>query len=210
MRFLQTCALTALVAGLAMSQAGCVLSGKPKTTPAAAVPPAPKPEAAPKTAPPPEPLSVPQTQVQLPPEQPINPDALAPAKPEEPAPTPAAPRPARRAPATPKPEIPAAVATAPAATPKPDEAATVQEVLTPEDRTRLEQSAHAKKAEIRQILVKMHGRRLTSDQNREVKRIQSLVSQSDQVEKRGDMRKSDHRCRTLGMCVEVSPRLERV
>ncbi len=191
MRFIHASALTALVAGLAISQAGCVLSGKPKTTPAAAVPPAPKPEAAPKPAPPPEPLSVPQTQVQLPPDQPINPDALAAPKTEEPAPTPTAPRAVRRAPATPKPETAAPTATAPVASPKPEEAAPVQEVLTPEDRTRLEQSAHNKKAEVRQILAQMRGHRATPNEKNELKRIQSLVSQSDQVEKRGDMRQAD-------------------
>src|ERR1700691_1626631 len=82
-----------LTVALALSMAGCVLSGKPNTP---AVPPQTHPAVQPKPAPPPEPLSIAQTQVQLPPPQPVNPEALAVPAPPEAVEAPAAPKPVRR------------------------------------------------------------------------------------------------------------------
>ena len=67
----------------------------------------------------------------------------------------------------------------------------VQEVLSADERKRLLDSAHSRKADIHQLLIKIKSHRLNPDGNRDVKRIQSLVSQSDNAEKRGDMRQAD-------------------
>jgi hypothetical protein len=172
---------------LALSMAGCVLSGKPKT---AAVPPQPQPAVQPKAAPPPEPLSIPQTQVQLPPPQPVNLDALAvptPPEPVEPAP---APKPVRRtaagSPPQPKPEI-----VGPVAPPAEPERAPVQEIVPADERKRYQESADASKREIRQLLEHARAHRLTADQKKMVTRVQAFVTQSDDAEKRGDMRQAD-------------------
>src|SRR5947209_9392765 len=83
-----------LVGCLAISLAGCVVRGAPKT--AKAMPPAPKPVAALPAAPP-EPLSIPQTNVALPAPQPLDPEALVTLPPPpEPAPEPVAPQRQRR------------------------------------------------------------------------------------------------------------------
>jgi hypothetical protein len=176
-----------LAAALAISLAGCALSGKPKTT-AGAVPPQPQPAAQPKPAPPPEALSIPQTQVQLPPPQPLNPDALTSVPPPEPAEPAAAPKPARRttpAPAQPKPEV------APAAQPADAGRPPIQEIVPADERKRYQESADGRKREIRQVLEQAKTHRLTSEQNKMVKRIQAFVTQSDDAQKRGDMRQAD-------------------
>jgi hypothetical protein len=168
-------------------QSACALNGQPKATVATAAPPQPK-AAETKPGPAPEPLSAPQTQVQLPPPQPVNPDVLLPPRPDEPAAAPVPARPARRAsPPQPKPETPAPANAAPAET----ELAPVQELLTADERKRYQESADGRKSEIRQLLMQAKSHRLTAEQNREIKRIQSLVAQSDDVEKRGDMRQAD-------------------
>jgi hypothetical protein len=125
--------------------------------------------------------------VQLPPPQPVDPAAYeAASKPEEPAPAPAIPRTAaRRAP--PKPETPAPIIAAPAE----PVVSPVQEMLPAEERKRYQESANARKAQIRHLLTQIKSHRLSVDQNRDVKRVQSLVAQSDDVEKRGDMRQAD-------------------
>jgi hypothetical protein len=181
--------LSILAVALAIPLAGCALSGKPKTT-AAAVPPQPKPVAQPKAPLPVEPLSVPQTQVQLPPPQPVNPDALTPAPPPQPAEPAVAPRPVRRttpAPPQPKPETAAPQTAQP---PEP-ERPPIQELVPADEQKRDQESADAHKREIRQLLVQARARRLTSEQNKMVKRIQAFVTQSDDAEKRGDMRQAD-------------------
>ena len=190
MRRVHASVAVALASSLALFQSACVLTGKPKTSTAAAPPP-PKPAVV-KPAAPPESLSVPQTQVQLPPPQPINPDAVAlPApKSEAGAPPPAASRPVRRtAPPQPKPETPVPAAPTPA--PADAELAPVQEVLTAAERKRFKDSADARKTEIRQLLTQIKSHHPTAEANREVKRVQSLVAQSDDVEKHGDMRQAD-------------------
>jgi hypothetical protein len=168
--------------------AGCVLSGKPKT---AAVPPQPQPAVQPKPAPPPEPLSIYQTQVQLPPPQPVNPEALAvppPPAPVEPAP---APKPVRRtaagSPPTTKPEVVGPVVP-PAAEP---ERAPIQEIVPADERRRYQESADASKKEIRQLVEHAKAHRLNTDQRKMVTRIQTFLTQSDDAEKRGDMRQAD-------------------
>jgi hypothetical protein len=181
-----------LALGLALAtavlQSACALNGQPKASVATVPAPQPKPAADTKPAPPPEPLSVPQTQVQLPPPQPVNPEAVPLPKPEEPAAVPIAPRPARRvSPPQPKPETPAPSTAAPAET----GLAPVQELLTADERKRYQESADSRKSEIHQLMTQAKLHRLTAEQNREIKRIQSLVAQSDDVEKRGDMRQAD-------------------
>jgi hypothetical protein len=153
------------------------------------VPPQPQPAAQPKPAPPPEPLSIPQTQVQLPPPQPVNPEALAVPVPPAPAEAPPAPKPARRtavASPPPKPEVAAPVA--PPAEPERDP---VQEIVPADEKKRYQESADDSKREIRKLLVQAKAHHLTGDQNKVVKRIQSFVAQSDDAEKRGDMRQAD-------------------
>jgi|SRR5580704_15199268 hypothetical protein len=189
MRRVETAALLSIMAvALAIATAGCALSGKPKTT-AAAVPPQPQPVAQPKAAPPAEQLSVPQTQVQLPPPQPVNPDALTDVQPPEPVEPAAAPKPVRRstaAPPQPKPEI-AAPPTQPAEPERPP----IQEIVPADERKHYQDSANVHKREIRQLLEQAKARRLTSDQSKMVKRIQAFMAQSDDAEKRGDMRQAD-------------------
>jgi hypothetical protein len=180
-----------LAVALALSMAGCVLSGKPKTV--AAVPPQPQPAVEPKPAPPPEPLSIFQTQVQLPPPQPVNQEAVValPAAPE-PVETAPAPKPVRRTGATPppKPEVvpPAAATAAPPAEP---ERAPIQEIVPADERKRYQESADASKREIRQLLEQAKGRRLNTEQKKVVSRILAFVSQAEDAEKRGDMRQAD-------------------
>ena len=175
-----------LAVALALSMAGCVLSGKPKT---AAVAPQPQPAAQPKPAPPPEPLSIPQTQVQLPPPQPVNMEALnVPTPPEtvEPAP---APKPVRRTPAgsqAPKPEV-----VAPVVLPAEPERAPIQEIVPADEKRRYQESADASKREIQQLLEQARAHRLTTDQKKMVTRVHAFVTQSDDAEKRGDMRQAD-------------------
>ena len=190
MRRVDTCAAVALALSMAILQSACFLAGRPKTV-AAAVPPQPQPALAAKPAAPPEPLSVPQTQVQLPPEQPVNTEGIPPpTKPEEPAPTPPPTRTSRRpTPVQPKPETPPATPPAAAATPPAEEVAPVQEVLSPEARSRFQESVKNRKGEIRQLLGQLH--RPTSDQKQELKSIESLLDQCDAAAKRGDLREAD-------------------
>jgi hypothetical protein len=175
-----------LALALAVSMAGCVLKGKPQT---AAVPPQPQPAVQPKPAPPPEPLSIPQTQVQLPPPQPVNQEALAVPAPPEPVEAPPAPKPVRRtvsgAPA-PKPEV-----VGPVAPPAEPERAPIQEIVPADEKKRYQDSADNTKREIRHLLEEAKAHRLTAERNKVVKRIQLFVTQSDDAEKRGDMRQAD-------------------
>jgi hypothetical protein len=191
------CAAIALALSLAILQSACFLAGKPRTVAAAA--PAPQPLPAAKPVSPPEPLSVFQTQVQLPPEQPINPEAIPPApKLEEPALTQGPPHVTRHtSPSQTKPETSPPTPPTPA-TPPPNETAPpagevapVQEVLSPEARRRFQESADSRKPEIQQLLSQVKSHPLNAEQNREVRRIQSLVEQCDAAEKRGEMREAD-------------------
>ena len=190
MRRVDTCAAVALALSMAILQSACFLAGKPKTVAAAVPPPQPQPAVPAKPAIP-EQLSVPQTQVQLPPEQPVNQAGIPPAtRLEEPAPTPAPTRaPHRTAPTQPKPETPPATQPPAAATPPAEEVAPVQEVLSPEARSRFQESVKNRKGEIRQLLGQVH--RPTSDQKQELKSIESLLNQCDAAATRGDLREAD-------------------
>jgi hypothetical protein len=175
-----------LAVALALSMAGCVLKGKPQT---AAVPPQPQPAAQPKPAPPPEPLSIPQTQVQLPPPQPVNLEALAVPAPPEPVEAAPAPKPVRRTAVgspPPKPEV-----VAPVAPPAEPERAPIQEIVPPDENRRYRESADASKREIQQLLEQARAHHLTTDQKKMAIRVHAFVTQSDDAEKRGDMRQAD-------------------
>jgi len=172
-----------LVLLAALTMAGCA-ANKSKSA-AIVVPPAPLPSPAAQN-PAREPLSVPQTQVQLPPPQPVNLDALAvPEAPAPPAPAPP-PKPVRRTPQPSKPEP-----VAPAAQPPEPERAPIQEILSADERRRFQESAEARKRDTRQWLEQAKAHRLTADQRRTVARIQSFLTQSDDAQKRGDMRQAD-------------------
>jgi hypothetical protein len=186
--------LALALAVMAFLQSGCVLSGKPKT---ASAPPAPQmPVAQAQPTPPPEPLSVPQTQVQLPQPQPL-PDAIAlPApRPEEPATPPAASRGRRTgsgAATQTKPETTTGPPATPPATAAPaePERPPVQDILPPEELKRFQESAINRRTETRRLLAQVRSHRLNPDPHT-VQRIQSFMSQSEDAEKRGDMRQAD-------------------
>ncbi len=194
MRRVEASLALALLLSIALLESACALTGQAKPAMVAAAPAPPKPIPAAKPAPPPEPLSVAQTQVQLPPPQPVSPDAEAfPPKLEEPATAPAAPRPPRRtAPSQPKPDTPAATPAVPTVSaPAEPDLAPIQEMLPADEKKRYLESATSRKAEIHQLLIQIQTRHLSGDQSRQVKRIQSFVAQSDEVEKHGDMRQAD-------------------
>jgi hypothetical protein len=180
-----------LVAALAISLAGCVVRGKPKA--AAAVPPAPKPAPSAPAAPP-QPLSIPQTQVQLPPPQPVNPEALPSEPPTEPPAetTSTTTRGNRGRPAVshaPRPETAAPPAAAPAPVAEPR--APMQEVVPAGEQKRWQDSAQARKREIQKWLDTAGRQRLTSHQRNTVERIRAFLKDSDDAERRGDMREAD-------------------
>lgn len=181
-----------LIAALMMWQAGCVLRGKPKATPA---PPPPEPIPVPATSSPSrpaEPLSVPQTQVKLPPEQPLNLEALPPepqAAPQENPPRQT--RANRPRPSAPKPAEPAAPAAAAPATPIPESRPPIEEVVPASEQKRFQDQAQTRKREIRQWLDSAGRRRLNRHQQNTVERIQAFLKDSDDAEARGDMREAD-------------------
>jgi hypothetical protein len=190
-----------LALALATVLAGCVLRGKPKV---AATPPAPQPVTTVPAAPPqpPPPLSIPQTQVQLPPAQPVDPEALPPtavAAPEPPAdtsPTASSGRGSRAArsaagsASTPKPEATPPPAP-PVATPAPELRAPIQEVIPPSEQKRLQDSAQSRKREILNWLGTVNHRRMTKHQQSTVVLIRGFLKDSDEAEKREDMRQAD-------------------
>jgi hypothetical protein len=184
-----------LAAWMALSSAGCVLRGKQQAQ-ANPTPPTPAPAVKPAPAPRPQPLSIPQTQAQLPPLQQISPEALATLEPAPPpVESPAEPRTPRRpvqvaAPAhveTPPVQAQAPPATVPEAEPRP----TVQEIVSPVELKRLQDSADARKQEVRKVLEQAQPKGLSKEQREIVTRIQSFVQLSDEAEKRGDMRQAD-------------------
>jgi hypothetical protein len=176
-----------LVLALAVLLAGCFLQGKQpvaQTTPAAPAPPT-------KTAAAPQALSVPQTQVEIPPPQPVSEAALAAGQPPQDEPEPAAPqRPPRRSVGPPaintaRPEPPAP----PAATEEPRPP--IQEVLSVEERKRLQDSAAERKREIRRLVELARRHPLSSHEAGAVTRIEGLVKLSDDAEAKGDVREAD-------------------
>jgi hypothetical protein len=194
-----------LAACMAISLTGCVLRGK---TPAANAVPPPKPAAvaAPAPAPPPQPLSVPQTSVQLPPAQPLTPEAIASTQPpEEPPAPPAVPRSTpRRSPPTRAETTPQGPA-APIVPPEP-ERPPIQEALPAAEMKRLQDEADAAKREIVHRIEQVQLHRLTRQQSSLVSRIRSFVKQSDDAEKRGDMRQASELAqRALVLARDLQP-----
>jgi hypothetical protein len=174
-----------LAACLPLALAGCVLRAKPTATTPAAVKPA-----APSAPPAPVALSVPQTQVELPRQQPIDPDALAAENTQSvPTETPAVPRPQPPVRKT-TPSRPETVAPPAAAPPAPEPARQqFQEIVSAADQKRLQESARNRKSEVHRILAQF--KHPSSGQRTAVANILSLVSLSDEAEKRNDMRQAD-------------------
>jgi len=178
----------ALVAAASVLLAGCFLQGKqPAAARNAPAPPAP----AAKSVGPPQPLSVPQTQVEIPPPQPVPPEAVAAGQAPQDAPEPATPQqPARRSmgppPITPSHSEP----TPPPAAEEPARPP-IQEVLSAEERKRLQDSAAESKREVRRLVELAHNRRLDAHEASVVTRIEGMVKLSDDAEAKGDMREAD-------------------
>ena len=156
-----------LAACMALSLAGCVLRGKPKTV--AAVPVAPKPVESAPPAPPPPPLSIPQTNVELPKAQPLDPEALITVTRS----TRRTAGPAAVSNSTPRAE------TQPASPQAETERPPIQEIVPPAEQKRLQESVQRRKAEIIQILAQTKNSGLTPKQQGEVRSIRSLVELVD-------------------------------
>lgn len=186
-----------LAAAASLLLAGCVLKGKTQAR-VSSTPAPPKPAAVPAPAPaPPPPLSISQTQAELPAPQPISPEALATTKPPEgPAETQPAPRarsrsgpplgppkPEQTPPAPPVPDQPPAPAPETARPP-------IQEILPAAELKRLQESADARKRDVRKVLDQMGSRRLNS-QKEKVSRIKSFLQLSDDAESKNDMRTAE-------------------
>jgi hypothetical protein len=127
----------------------------------------------------------------LPPPQPVNLDAIPAVAAPEPAETAAAPKPARRTGAAPPPQPKPEVAGPPAQPAAEPERPPIQEIVPADERKRYQDSAGSQRREIRQLLEQTKGHRLTSDQSKVVKRINSFLAQSQDAENRGDMRQAD-------------------
>jgi hypothetical protein len=182
-----------LAAAASLFLAGCVLKGKTQAK-VSSTPAPPKPAAVPAPAPPP-PLSIPQTVAALPAPQPISPEALATTKPPEgPAEIQPAPRTARRGAVLgpPKPETPALTVPDQPPAPAPETARPpIQEILPAAELKRLQDSADARKRNVRKVLDQMGSRRLNSSQKEKVSRIRSFLQLSDDAEGKNDMRTAD-------------------
>jgi hypothetical protein len=201
-----------LAAWIAMSLAGCVLRGK--QTKASPPPPTPAPAAKPVAGPPPQPLSIPQTQAQLPAPQTIAPGALATiTPPEPPAETPPAQRTTRRptgpVAGPPRPETPPVPVPTPAPATAEPERPPVQEIVPASESNRLRESAEARKLEIRKTLDQAHARALSRDQRAVRSRIETFLQQSDDAQRKGDMRLADalaQRAQVLARELQNGPR----
>ena len=179
---------------------GCVLRAKQQSK-INNPPPPPRPTAATTQAtPPPGPLSIRQTQVDLPAAQPISPEALATTLPAGPPPEDQRPaRVPRRAPVAgpPKPEQVPVQAQTPAPAPAPPLAAEperppIQEILPPAELKRLQDSADARKREIRRALDQVGPQKLSTQQRDKVERIRSFLKLSDEAERRNDMKPAEN------------------
>jgi hypothetical protein len=67
----------------------------------------------------------------------------------------------------------------------------VQEIVPASESNRLRESAEARKQEIRKTLEQAQARALSRDQRGVVSRIQTFLQQSDDAQKKGDMRLAD-------------------
>jgi hypothetical protein len=179
-------ALTRIIPGILAAAAAIGLTGcalRAKTPPATAA--APKP-AAPVPAPAPVPLSTPQTQVDLPKYQPIDSAAT-----ETVPPPPVEPPVASRPPAPPQRRTVRAETPAPAAvTPEPARPE-FQEIIPAADLKRLQDSAQSRKREVTHILEVLSKRRLSVSQRNDLASIKSFLAQSDEYEKKNEMRMAD-------------------
>jgi hypothetical protein len=81
--------------------------------------------------------------------------------------------------------------TPPAPVPEAEPRPAVQEIVSPVELKRLQDSADARKQEIRKVLEQAQPKGLSREQREIVTRIQSFVQLSDEAEKRGDMRQAD-------------------
>ena len=180
---------------------GCVLSAKQQQKKVSAAPAPPKPAT---TAPasiapaPPALLSIPQTVAELPAPQPISPDALATLKqPEEPVESQPGPRvPPRRGPVAGPPRAAEPTSAAQAQPPQPPppeqvERPPIQEILPEAEKKRLQESADARKRDIKKVLDQTDPRRLNNAQKDLVARIRTLVQQSDEAGTRNDWRQAE-------------------
>jgi len=189
-----------LAGALALGMAACVFRAKQSAAGAA----------------PPPPLSYPQTQVALPEPRPLNPYGLATdaraAGTGEPTALPAAAKPTgleappsisappagktQRAASkqAPRKTPPDAAQTAPAeaapAAPA-EQRPPVQAIVSAQDQRRLRDSADARKREVRAVLARIKGQRMSASDQDLVKRIDFFLSQSDQAERNGDMSQAD-------------------
>ena len=176
-----------LTAILSLAMAGCAARAA-KVTKATVTSPAPSPPPA---------LSTPQTRVELPEAQPVDPAALLTETPPPPAAVPATPAaPARPAnPPRPRPQPvretpPAAqpqLAGPPAETPRP----AIQELISPAEAKRLQESAQARRAEASRILPSLARRRLTRPQQEVAASIRNFLALSEDAEKHTDPRQAD-------------------
>src|SRR5262249_30922445 len=137
-------------------------------------------------------LSVTQTQVELPRPQPLDPAALSaetPVQVEPPAaPTPSRPSTTRRTPRT---------ESAPAATPPPtpaEAAPTIQEIVPPTELKRLQEQAQQRRRDVSAILDQLTHRtpQLSAAEREVVTRINSLLTASQDAEKKNDMKGADN------------------
>lgn len=198
-----------LVLALSVCLPSCVLK-KPQTVNAAPPPPAPA-VAAP--APPPQPLSIPQTEVHLPPPQPVSPEAAATAQPPEESTgnpqlsnRPGRPRPSTGTTSTRSPETPAPVVGPVGPAAPPPEHPLIQEVTPAAEQKRLQDEAAARKREVRQLIDPIDRRRLGRQQRGLFDRIQSFLKQSDDAERRGEMRQASELAqRALVLARELKP-----
>ena len=173
-----------LALSVVLALSGCAARAKtPVASTAAAKPAAPAPPPAPVA------LSTPQTQVELPIPQPIDPAALLtepqPSPPPDP-PVASRPSPPRRA-AAPRPETTPPPNAAPAEPPRQP----FQEIVSPADTKRFQDSAQSRKREVARILDALKSRRLNKAQQNVVANIRSFVELSDESEKRNEMRMAD-------------------
>jgi len=188
-----------LAVALVFLLGGCVLKRTPKTVAAAnTVTPKPMPAAPAPPPPSPEPLSIPQTNVTLPAPQPLTAEAQASAQlPEEAAsPSPASSRkprkpggtsgatnrsePPRTEAAKPEAAKPEAAKPEPAGPAAPAPAPQIRALVSPEEEQQYKQRADETRRETAQRINHLRGQNLTE--------INNFLKQSQDAEKRGDMR----------------------
>jgi hypothetical protein len=175
------------VAVVSLWLAGCASQNSPAAK-AAVAPPAPVQ---------PHPLSTPQTHVELPEAQPVDPAALVTEPPKEaatpavsPTPTPTRTTPTRRT-IAPPPVVPVtpppATVQLPADPPRP----AIQEIVSPVEAKRLQDSAQARRSEASKMLQQIARRRLNRSEQDVAASIRNFLALSEDAEKRGDMRQAD-------------------